>query len=30
MILRAERKITAGHALRLGTHFGLRPDVFPR
>jgi len=28
MILRAERKITANHAVRLGSHFGLRPDVF--
>ena len=28
MILRGERKITADHAVRLGKHFGLRPDVF--
>jgi len=28
MILRGERKITADHALRLGKHFGLRPDAF--
>jgi antitoxin component HigA of HigAB toxin-antitoxin module len=28
MILRGERKITAAHAVRLGTHFGLRADVF--
>lgn len=28
MILRGERKITAEHAVRLGQHFGLRPDVF--
>ncbi|MEO5715366.1 MAG: transcriptional regulator [Luteolibacter sp.] len=28
MILRGERKITASHAVRLGSHFGLRPDVF--
>lgn len=28
MILRGERKITADHAVILGKHFGLRPDVF--
>ncbi len=28
MILRGERKITADHAVPLGSHFGLRPDVF--
>lgn len=28
MILRGERKITAEHAVRLGSHFGLRPDLF--
>ena len=28
MILRGERKITANHAVRLGSHFGLRPDAF--
>ena len=28
MLLRGERKITADHAVRLGKHFGLRPDVF--
>lgn len=28
MILRGERKITADHAVRLGDHFGLRPDAF--
>ncbi len=28
MILRGERKITATHAVRLGRHFGLRPDAF--
>lgn len=28
MILRGERKITAGHAIRLGEHFGLRADAF--
>jgi antitoxin component HigA of HigAB toxin-antitoxin module len=30
MILRGERKITANHAVALGRHFGLRPDVFLR
>lgn len=30
MILRGERNITADHAVRLGSHFGLRPDVFLR
>ena len=30
MILRGERKITAAHAVSLGKHFGLRPDVFLR
>ncbi len=28
MILRGERKITADHAVRLATRFGLRADVF--
>jgi antitoxin component HigA of HigAB toxin-antitoxin module len=28
MILRGERRITAAHAVRLGKHFGLRPDAF--
>jgi antitoxin component HigA of HigAB toxin-antitoxin module len=28
MIIRGERQITAAHAVRLGKHFGLRPDVF--
>jgi antitoxin component HigA of HigAB toxin-antitoxin module len=28
MILRGERKITANHAVSLGRHFGIRPDVF--
>ncbi|RYD28436.1 MAG: transcriptional regulator [Verrucomicrobiaceae bacterium] len=28
MILRGERQITAAHAVCLGRHFGLRPDVF--
>jgi antitoxin component HigA of HigAB toxin-antitoxin module len=28
MILRGDRKITADHAVRLGKHFGLRPDLF--
>jgi hypothetical protein len=28
MILRGERKITAGHAVKLGKHFRLRADVF--
>jgi antitoxin component HigA of HigAB toxin-antitoxin module len=28
MILRGDRKITADHAVRLGKHFGLRPDAF--
>ena len=28
MILRGERKITADHAVRLGSNFGLRADVF--
>ena len=28
MILRGERKITASHAVCLGKHFGLRPDLF--
>ena len=28
MLLRGERNITAAHALCLGRHFGLRPDVF--
>lgn len=30
MTLRGERKIIADHAVRLGSHFGLRPDVFLR
>lgn len=30
MILRGERRITADHAVRLGSYFGLQADVFLR